>query len=322
MVVIELMQGKKEQVSFSDAEGTFGTAATLVEALGRNARFDPNINNQNWTRVLGAGTEDLDVPVREQGQEMFGGILSFVPQNWKFLKFVLLKQSSDVTDTGSAPTVHTFTNTEAGLLSFTLERAIQASTDRVRTYEGCQVQSFSLAWDSSGPGNFLEASANILAEDANNSTSTTSLSPPTNDGFKPRFTTLTLEGSTVTYLKSGTFTITNTLTDGRYANQSLARLKDQSVPQLRTYNLTAVAHYTDDTFWDMFDSADVLGSTNTLVFQRAANDNLTITFTNAYLQNPPDPTNLEAPNNVMLNMEINSCAFVAKDALTDYQTFT
>ncbi len=322
MVVIELLQGKKEQVSFSDAEGTYGTAATLKEAFGRNATFDPNRNNQNWTRVLGAGTEDLDVPVREQGQEMFGGVLSYIPQDWKFLSFVLLKQKSDVTDTGSSPTVHTFTNTEAGLLSFSLERAIQASTDRVRTYEGCQVDSYSLAWDSTATGNFLEASATILAEDANNSTSTTSLSPPSTEGFKPRFTTLTLEGSGVTYIRSGTFTINNNLTDGQYARQTLARLKEQSVPSLRTYNLSAVAQYTDDTFWDMFDSADVLGSTNTLVFQRGTNDNLTVTFSNAYLQSPPDPTNLEGPNIVTLNIEINSCAFVAKDALTDYQTFS
>lgn len=314
------MQGKKEQISYSDIEGTYGGVETLLEAFGRNARFDPNKNNQNFTKVLGAGTEVIDVPVREQGQEMFGGVLTYIPQNWQFLKFVLCKQSSDVTDTSTGPTTHTFTNTEAGLMSFSLERAIQASTDRVRTYEGCQVNSYSLGWDSTSPGNFVEASVDIVAEDANNSTSTTALTPYATEGFKPRFTTLTLEGNEVSYLKSGTFTINNNLTDGRYSRQSLGRLREQGVPVLRDYSLTAVAHYTDDTFWDMFDSADVLASTNTLVFQRATNDNLTVTFTGAYLQTPPDPTNLEGPNDVTLNIEINSCAFVAKDELTDYET--
>lgn len=314
------MQGKKEQISYSDIEGTYGGAETLLEAFGRNARWDPNKNNQNWIDILAAGTETIDVATKEQGLEAFGGVLSYVPQNWQFLKFVLCKQSSDVTDSGSSPTTHTFTNTEAGLMSFSLERAIQATTDRVRTYEGCQVNSYSLAWDSTGVGNFLEASVDIVAEDANPSTSTTALTPYATEGFKPRFTTLTLEGSTVSYLKSGTFTINNDLTDGRYANQSLARLREQGVPQVRKYSLSAVAHYTDDTFWDMFDSADVLGSTNTLVFERGTNDNLTVTFTGAYLETPPDPTNLEGPNDVSLNFGINSCTFVAKDTLTDYET--
>ena len=320
--MVEILLGKKEQISFSDVESPYGTAATPVEILARNASFDPSRDNQNIIPVKGASTDVLDVPVREFGQETWGGTLSYVPQNWKFLKFVLLAEANKVTDTAPTPYTHTFTNTKTGLASFTLERAIQATTSRVRRYEGCQVDNYALSWDASDVGSYLNATATVFAEDGNNGTSVTSLVAPTTEGYKPRYTALTLEGSSVAYLRSGTFTINNGLTDGMYADSSVARLKKESAPILRTFNLTAVAQYEDDTFFDMLDSADILGSTNTLVFQRAANDNLTVTFTGAYLNTAPDPTNLEGANTVNLNIDINSAAFVAVDTLSDYVTFT
>ena len=322
--MVEFLLGKKERIMFSDEEATYGTAATRVKALGRNATFDPNKNNQNIQQIKGAGTNDLDVPVREFGKETWGGVLTYTPQDWQFLKFVLLSASSGVTDTdiGSGNYSHTFTNTETDLCSFSLERAQQATTSRVRTYEGCQVNSYALAWDSTGVGNFITATADIFAEDCANSTSVTSVTPPTTEGFKPRHVQLTLESGIVVYLQSGTFTINNSLTDGLYANYDLARLKGESAPVLRTYNLSAVAQITDDTFFDMYESAAVLSGTNTLHLERATNDDLTMTFTNAYLNTAPDPTNLEGINTVALSIDINSCAFVAKDKLTDYETFT
>ena len=325
MAVIERKLGKKEQISISDAEASYGSVATLVLPLGRNATFEPNKNTPNITEILGPAADTLDVGAREFGQEDFGGVLNFVPQDWRFLKFALLSISSDVTDTNSGGYyTHTFTNSTTGLLSFTLERAIQGTVDHVRTYEGCQIDNLSFSWDASSPGNFLQASADILAEDANNSTSMTDLlsSIPATEGFKPRHVLLTLGAAAVAYLKSGTFTIQNTLSDGRYAHSTLAKLKGESSPQLRRYKLTAVAEYTDDTFFDYLDGGVVLAGTNKLVFNRGTNDELAITFTGAYLNKASDPTNLDGVNQVTLEIEINNAAFVAKDALTDYETFT
>ena len=322
MTVVEHMLGKREQISISDAESAYGTVATPVIVLGRNATFDPNRNNQNVTEVPSTGAGTLDVEAREFGQEDWGGVLSWSPQDWRFLKFALLDVSSDVTDTSTGPTTHTFTNATAGLLSFTMERAIRATTDRVRTYEGCQMDQLALSWDSGAAGNFLQAQANIIAEDCNNGTSRTEITAPTTEAFKPRHVQLTLEGGVVAYLKSGTFTITNGLSDGRYANSDLERVKGESSQTTRKYNLTAVAEYVDDTFFDMLDSADILASTNTLVFNRGTNDTLTVTFTGAYLNKASDPTVVGGKNLVTLNLGINSAAFVAVDALTNYETFS
>lgn len=323
MPVTEFLLGKKEQISISDAEGTYGTAATRVISLGRNAAWDPNKDTENITELLSTGANTLDVPARDFGVENWGGVLTFVPQDWRFLKFVLLSASNQVTDTNSGGYyTHTFTNTSTGLLSFSLERAIRASTSRVRTYEGCQVNSFSLAWDASGVGNFLTASADIVAEDCNNGTSVTSLTAPTTEGFKPRHVTLTLENSAVAKLVSGTLSINNKLSPGRYADTTIARLKAESIPELRKFHLSAIVQTSDDTFFDMLDSADVLAGTNTIVFQRGTNDNLTVTFTNAYLDRAPDPTNFNGINTASLEIDIDSAAFVAKDARSDYVTFT
>jgi len=320
--MVELILGKKEKISYSDTETSYGGSETLVEAFGRNASFDPNVDTQNWTALKTAGTNDLDVPAREKGQEQWGGVLSYVPQNWQFLKFVLCGADTEVTDTDSGTYyTHTFTNTEDNLLSFNLERAKQASTSSVVTYVGCQVNQYSLAWDSSDVGSFITATANIMAQDASEGSSVTGTTPPSTEGFKPRHVQLTLEDTAVAYLRSGTFTINNTLTDGFYSEYSVDRKKKESVPQLRTYNLSAVAQYEDDTFFHMFDSADVLSSTNTLELKRGTNDNLTATFTGGYLNNAPDPTNLDGANTVSLNIDINSVAFVAKDQLSDYRTF-
>lgn len=322
MAVIELMMGKKEQISYSDTEASYGTAGTLLEAFGVDATFDPSKDSQNWKAIRGSGEADLDIEDRAHGVEQWGGTLSFVPQNWQFLKFALLKQSSDVTDTGAgAPKTHTFTNTETGLVSFTLERAIQATTDSVRTYEGCQVNSLGINWDVGDPQNWLNVTADIVAEDCNESSSTTSLTPYATAPYLAKYCSLTLGGDAVSYLKSGSLTINNNLSDGFYADYTDLRLKGESAIQTRTYNLTAVANYTDDTFFHLADSGTVIGSTNTLVFQRGASDNLTCTFTGAYLNSPPDPTNLDGFNTVNLDIDINSVAFEAVDTLSDYETF-
>ena len=324
MAVDEFLLGRREAISFSDAEGTYGTAGTLIERLGRNAQIDPSKNSQNWTEIRGAATNSLNPGSFELGQEDFGGTLTFIPQNWKFLKFVLLSAVSDVTDTDNTTYyTHTFTNGNSGLLPFTLERGIQTSgTDRVRTYEGCQVNSFSLAWDASGQGNFVTAAAEFFAEDANNGTSVTSLTAPSTEGFKPRHVGLTLESTLVSNLKSGTFTVNNNLSDGRYANFNLARLKGESVQLKRNFVLTAVVDTKDDTYWDAFDGGVVLTGTNKLVFDRGTNDELTITFGNAYLNTASDPTNLDGINQTTLNIVMDDATFVVNDALSDYSAFT
>ena len=315
MVIVEFLIGKKEQISISDSEATFGATKAPTLVLARDARWEPS-NDNDLVDVRGAGSESINIDIRELGKQVLGGTLTFAPQNWKILKHVC---AYTVSDTGSAPSTHTFTNTD-GIKSFNLERAIQATTDRVRTYKGCQINSFTLSWDS-GAGGFCNCSAEILASTVANATSTTSLVAPLTKGFQPRSVTLTLDGGEVVECTSGNITIENNLNEARYANYALNRAKGESQPQTRKFSGQFVINLKDDTYFDAWE-AGTLAGTNTVRLTRGTNDYLECTIVDLKIPTAPDPTNLDGINQVTLNWVAEEVTFVAKDTLTDYGTWT
>ena len=314
--MVEFLLGKREQLGFGK-ESTFGTAVAPTDVFGKNARFEPNLNDNNFQETLGAATDSIQVLALEQGPLSLGGNIIFTPQNWKLLVFVL----GNSTDTGADPFTHTFSN-DVTLPSFTMERAVQHTTDRVRTYEGCKVNTWALNFDSgagaAGIGAYATATANIIAEDVNNGTTTTSLTAPTTTGFQFRHAKLTLNTTEVTQLVSGQILVNSNLNSGRVANSTLDRLISEPQPQLRRFTGRFTIRPEDDTFFDFWDAATAIGGTNTLELIRGANDTLKLTFTNLMINSPPDPTNLEGINIVDLNWSATDVAFVAVDSIATY----
>ena len=318
--MVEYLIGKRELISFSNAESSYAAVTAPKVLLGRNAKWTPK-DTAGWIDVKGAGTDSINIDVREQGIKTAAGSLEFVPQNWKFLKFVLCAASSDVTDTGSTPTTHTFTNGTSGLCSFNLERAIKATTSRVRTYKGCQVNKFTLNFDAAG-GGFVNCNADILARDVSTGTVVTSLTPLATEGFKARMATLVVNGSSEVRLLSGTIAIDNKLDAARYANYANDNtLKSQSSPQQRDVTGSFVVNLTDDTYFTLWNNLVKVPGACSLTLTRAASDTLTLTFTDMYIEDAPDPTNLEGINSCTVNFKAKSVAVVAVDGLTDYGTF-
>lgn len=318
--MVEYLLGKRELISFSDAEGTYAATTAPKVLLGRNARWTPK-DDANFLEVKGAGTDSINIDVQESSMKTVGGTLEFVPQNWKFLKHVLTATGAEVTDTGTGPTVHTFTNGMLGLPSFNLERAIKATTSRVRTYIGCQVDKFTLNFDCAG-GGFVNCSAEIIARDVSNGTSVTSLTPLATEGFKARMASLTINGAAELRCLNGTLNIENSLDPGRYANYANDNtLKSKSSPTTRRVNGTLTINLTDDTYFDIWETLAKVAGACTLSLTRGTNDDIVFTFTNFYIPNAPDPTNLEGINSVTVNFKATSASAVAKDALTDYGTF-
>lgn len=230
------------------------------------------------------------------------------------------------TNTGTTPTTHTFsTNTDRSLFSFTLERAIQHTTDHVTTYEGMQVNSLTFRWavqvGGGGRGNFITCEADVWGENVIESSTTTDLDAPATAGFQARNVILTLNSTAKAKCINGSFTINNNLSDGRYAYYSAnTRFKGESQMQKRTFNGEFVLHYIDTTEFDFWDNAVVVPGTNTLVFQRGANDTLTCTFTNLRIISASDPTNLDGFNQITLRWIADTVAFVAVDADSGYIT--
>ena len=318
--MVELALGKREFISFGK-ESTYGTSATRTYRFGRNAEVVPSLEN-DWQEVSGSGT-DTETLTYDIGNKIVRFTLRYVPQDWKFLTFVF-GTTTNTNKTGYYE--HTFsTKSDWTIPSFTLERAIQKSTDFTTIYSGCQVNSFTLSWrvqtGTGGRGNYVQAEADILAQDIDDSTSTTNLSAPTTAGFMARNVILTIDGDTKARCISGSVTINNNLHDGRYAYYSSStRLKSESFMQRRTFTGEFVLHYTDKTEFDLWNSGSAVSGTCSLVFQRGTHDKLTLTFTNLRIISPNDPTNLDGYNLLTIRWIADDISAVAEDSLNDYPT--
>ncbi len=320
--MVEFLRGKRELISFSDFEASYGASTSPSVLLGRNAKWTPN-NSNELEEIKGSGTDSILVDTREYGVKSVGGTLNFVPQNWKFLKFVLLADSSGVTDTdnGSYYT-HTFTNDKT-VGSFNLERAIKhSSNDRVRTYDGCQVNRFGLTFDTRA-GGFVNCNLDIKARDVENGTSATSLTALSDDGFKSRQATINIDGSAETKVTSGSLNVENNLDEGRYGDYDNSnRLKSESAVNVRKVNGSFTINLTDDTYYDLWEATNKVSGTCSLKLTRGTNDDVTFTFTDVYINDAPDPTNFDGPNNVTLNFVAKDLGVVVNDGESDYGTFS
>jgi len=317
--MVEFLLGKREQISYAE-ETTYGTFTTPTDVLGREARFEPN-DKQNFQEIRASGSDSINVASYEEGPLSYGGNLIFSPQNWKWLKFVVCNGSSDVTDNDMGSYYqHTFTNNKT-IASFSLERAMQhSSTDHVLRYAGCQVNTASISWDASGGEGrgLIDVTLELMAKSKSAGSTVTSLSAPTDKAFQFRHALLTLNSTEIVELVGGTLNIENNLHDARYANYSLNRYKGESQPQIRRFNGTFRIKIKDNTYESLWSAGTAISGTNTLVFRRATNDDVTFTFSNIKIETAPDPTNLDGINEVTLNWNAEDISIVAKDNITSY----
>ena len=245
------LSGKREIFSYG-LESTYGTPVARTVRLGNNAELEPS-NENDFQEVSGAGDITADF---ETGNKIVRNTFRFVPQNWEFFgKFCIGNSVS----AGSAPTTHTFSRASDGTIpSFTLERAIQSTTDIVRIYEGCQVNSWTLTWNSNvvsgGRDNFVQLECDVIAEDVKNGNTTTNLTAISLAGLQARNIILTLNSASKAKLLSGIMTGGNNLDDGRFAFYSAtnSRNKGESFSQKATFRGQFVLRYEDDTEFDLW----------------------------------------------------------------------
>jgi hypothetical protein len=317
----EFYLGKRELISISDNEAVaYGTAADRKLLFGKDARIMPK-NASNWLEVKGAGTDSVDIDEREISVKGVGCTLEFIPQDWRFLKFVLCEDGTDVTDTVSGSDyIHTFTNSKL-IGSFSLERGIKHTTEAARLYTGCQVNNFNLNFDA-GAGGFVKCSADILARDVESTGSITSLTRISTAGFKARQATITIDGSAETKCLSGNFVINNNLDAGRYANyDNDDTLKSESQVTTRRVSGSFVINLVDETYFDLWNNLVKVPGDCKLKLTKDANDYVEFTFNDLRLDDAPDDTNLEGINTVTVNWNAKSVTVVTKDGLDDYGTF-
>lgn len=317
----EYFLGKREQIAMceEDTWATLGTKTMLANGfmVGKNVTMTPDFS-KNWQEVLTAGTDSRDIDSMEKGSETYKFTLAFNPTSWKFLRYCA---HGTVSNTGTGPTVHTFTATDV-VKSFTLEWAKRGATDEVITLTGCIITNLTISFaKGTGAGEgFVTVNAECLAKSAVYGTATTSIAAVTTDAFQFRMAKLTYNGAEVVEVNSGEITIDNGIDeeDSRYCNSTLDQAIGEPIPKVRRYTSRFNINEKDDTYADDFEDEVVVPSTNTLALTRGANDDVVFTFTDIYLQSATSPTNIDGITNVDLVGTIKSVAIVAKDSLTDY----
>ncbi len=319
----EYMLGKREQIAMCE-EDTWAAlgAKTMVSngfIVGKNVTIEPDFS-KSWQEVLTAGADSRDIDSMEKGPERYGFTMTFHPTSWKFLRYCA---HGTVSNTGTTPTVHTFTATDT-VKSFTLEWAKRSATDHVITLTGCIITKCTIRF-TKGFGateGFITVVATCLGKSAVAGASTTTVSADTDDAFQFRMVKLTYAGSEVTEVNSGELTIDNGITeeDSRYCNSTLDQAIGEPIPTVRRYNCRFNINQADDTYYDDWNDQAVVPSTNTLELIRGSGpaDDVTFTFTGLYVQTAVSPTNIEGVTNVDIVGTIKSVAIVANDALTDY----
>jgi len=319
----EYMIGKREQIAMceEDTWATLGTSTMSADGyiVGKNTKITPDFS-PNWQEILNAGADSRDIDSMEKGPKTYKFSLEFAPVNWKFLRYCA---HGTVSNTSTAPTVHTFTATDV-VKSFTLEWAKRGSTDHVITLTGCIITNLTINFASgTGPTEGLvTVTAECLAKSASAGTSITTISAETADAFQFRMAKLTYAGSEITEVNSGELTIDNGIDeeDSRYCNSTLDQAIGEPIPKVRRYTCRFNINQKDDTYYDDWNDQVVVPSTNTLALIRGTGpaDDITFTFTDLYLQQATSPTNLDGITNVDLVGVIKSVGIVVNDAHTDY----
>jgi len=319
----EYMIGKREQIAMCE-EDTWAALGTKTMAddgyiVGKNMTITPDFS-KGWQEVLTAGADSRDMDSMEKGPESYKFTLTFNPTNWKFIRYCA---HGTVTNTSTAPTVHTFTATDT-VKSFTLEWSKRGSTDHVITLTGCIITKWTINF-AKGLGateGFATVTAECLAKSAVAGTSTTTISANTDDAFQFRMAKLTYAGSEVVEVNNGELTCDNGIdeTDSRYCNATLDQAIGEPIPKVRRYTCRFNINQKDDTYYDDWEDQVVVPSTNRLELIRGTGpaDDITFTFTSMYLQSATSPTNIEGITNVDLVGTIKSTAIVANDDKTDY----
>jgi len=320
----EYLLGKREQIAMceEDTWAALGTKTMAGEGfqVGKNTTITPDFS-KNWQEILGAGVDSRDIDSMEKGPESYRFTLTFNPTNWKFIRYCA---HGTVSNTSTAPTVHTFTATDV-VKSFTLEWAKRATTtDHVITLTGCIITSWTISF-AKGAGakeGFVTVNAECLAKSAVAGSSTTTVAANTDDAFQFRMAKLTYAGAEVVEVNSGEITCENGIDeqDSRYCNSTLDQAIGEPIPKVRRYSCKFNINQKGDTYYDDWEDQVVVPSTNTLALIRGSGpaDDITFTFTSEYLQSATSPTNLEGVTNVDVVGIIKSVAIVANDALTDY----
>jgi len=321
MAYTEMLLGKRERLSWI-AETSWGAGGTMSsgEVVGDNMVLTPDFS-QGWQEVLSAGTDELTVETRVPGPKVLPYYMGFVPVNWRWLKYLMAVADAD---DGGIKT-HTFT-VRSSIASFKLEWAKRHTTNHVLTMSGNAVKSATISWQKAtgeGSDGFIRVLLDCVCKTYAQGSSVTSLSALTKLPFQYRMVKFTLNGNEITEVNNGEMTIELGVDEGdsRYCNSTLSTDLGEPIPKVFRITGRVNVNIKDKTYYDLWAARAVVGSTNTLLFDKdgTGDDQMLFTFGDFYLYDGVAPTSLDGVTNVDLVFQADTfSSVVSRDDITTY----
>ena len=302
--------GQKTRVSFGHESVTYGAEVNAVNWLGLQATFDPS-DSIDWLEQYNAGTSTNNIELYQAGKLNRGGTLKWVPQDFSFATMVF----GQSTRTGSY--VHTVAQTTDDTLpSFTLEDAHRSGTNFIKTYTGCTIKKWTLEWSATNP---VTCTADIVAQQVKKDTVLSSVTPSSVRPYMFNDVKVTIGGTEITSVISGSLTVDYNPTAEFYCNSTLAGTIGQPIPSVRRYTLTITIHEADSTYFDTWLAGIAIAGTSKIELIRTASTDLAVfTLSNLKLASPPDPTTNSGPITQTLTFNCTAVAPVITDSVAAY----
>lgn len=308
--------GRTESVIFEE-EATFGQTSTFstYEHFGYDTVLTPNFS-YNFGEIDNNGGTDSEMVGMNKNKSTFAFTLDFIPTNFKWAKFCTHPL---VTNTGTAPVVHTFTK-DLDIASFGLKWLRKQDTDQIFDFKGCTIIDWKLSW-SKGTGAkdaYLKISANCVAQNVVESTSI-SVTPLSETPYKFTNIKYTLEDNEITEVNSGELNVNNNINvdDSSYANATLDELVGKFISTKKTYDFSINCNQKDKSLFATYSGLELTG-VNKLEIIRGTDDNVVFSFNKLYIDNAIGATNLEGITNVDVVGRPMSLDFEVKDEHDDY----
>lgn len=255
----------QSQVGLFYESGTYATTSGALHWMGMVQEHTID-ENQGVINVRYAGTTTRNVSQFVDGPTEYTGRLSFFPQDWRILKFVL----GSCVDGGSpSPYQHNYeeTNNNARVLeiagqslpTFGIEdgQATVTGSNLIRTVKGAMVNSATFTWAQSEPARVeLDYNAQSVTYGSGAKTAITAL---TNAPFMWQHTQVHLpSGTKLNFIKNVSVRVANNLDLNHYVDNT--RNIGLPIPQNRDYEVTLTLNGDDAVTKQLYDQYFLGGS--------------------------------------------------------------
>ena len=304
------------------AESTWTTAVSVAggEVVGYDCTIEPNFS-QGWQEYLTAGTDNRYIQGQVAGQLDLNYTMSFVPYNWKWMKYLMAVADS----TDGATKTHTFTMRDT-IMSYTLEWARRHTTNHVLTLTSNAIKNATLSFakpTGEGSEGFVKVALDCLAYSIAEGSSVASVSAISGTPFTFKHVKVTIDGTEYKEVNNGDMTISNEIdpNDSRYCNTTYSNKLGEPIPKVFRISGRFNINIKDKTVFNLWNAGTAVSGTCTLLLDRdgTGNDQILFTFTNFVIRGAVGGTNLDGVTTADVVWVANSFAsVVARDSVSSY----